>query len=381
MIHRFARRPRARYAAAALAVVVLVLGVVAGRPSAAADVYEVKGVAVDVTSETVTKARDEAIAQAHEMAFRRLLERLTLQADRDRLPRPRAPEIAGLVHDFSVAQEKTSSKRYIGRLDFRFKREDVRSLLVDFGLSFAETLSKPVLVLPVYESAGALLLWDTPNPWREAWEAVPNADGLVPLVLPLGDLSDIAAIGAEQAVKGDVQRLTEIAGRYGAEDALVARATLRLDPQTGRPELSVSATRQGADAPEQTLVRSFAAAADEEVDGLLRRAALEVAMQVEDDWKRDNLLQFGQQGVLSVSVPITRLDDWLTVRDRLAGIAVVRYAELVLLSRSQVLLNLHYLGAPEQLGLALAQADLALAREDDVWTLKPRGGATAGGAL
>ena len=378
MIHRSARRLRVRRVVAALTAVVLAAAV--GVPAIAAGVYEVKDVAVDATSETVTQARDEAHATAHEMALRRLLERLTLRADHGRLPQLDASQIAGLVQDFSVAQEKTSSTRYIGRLDFRFKREDVRTLLIDFGISFAETRSKPVLLLAVYESAGALLLWDTPNPWRDGWEAVPVGDGLVPLILPLGDLSDIAAIGAEQAVKGDVQRLAAIARRYGAEDALVARATLRLNPQTGRPELSVSATRQGGAASEQTFVRSFASAGEEDVESLLRRAALEVAVQVEDDWKRDNLLQFGQQGMLSVSVPITGLGDWRIVRDRLGGIAVIRYSEVVLLSRERVLLNLHYLGTPEQLGLALAQADLTLARDNDVWTLRPTGEATADGA-
>ncbi len=377
MIHRSARRLRLGRVAVARALVVLAM--IGAVPAMAAGVYEVEGVAVDVTSETVTQARDEAHAAAHEIAFRRLLERLTLRADQARLPQLESSEIAGLVQDFSVAQEKTSSTRYIGRLDFRFRREDVRNLLIDFGISFAETGSKPVLVLAVYESAGALLLWDTPNPWRDGWEAVPAGDGLVPLILPLGDLNDIAAIGAEQAVRGDAQRLAVIAGRYGAEDALVARATLRLNPQTGRPELSVSATRQGGVASEQTFVRSFASVGEEDVESLLRRAALEISVQVEDDWKRDNLLQFGQQGVLSVSVPITGLGDWRTVRDRLAGIAVIRYTEVVLLSQTRVLLNIHYLGSPEQLGLALAQADLALAQDDEVWTLRPTGEATAGG--
>ncbi|MCH8835833.1 MAG: DUF2066 domain-containing protein, partial [Proteobacteria bacterium] len=162
----------------------------------AIDVFEVMGVDVDVTAETAAAARGEALVDGERRAFRRLLERLTLLADRDRLPEFSRDEITAYVKDFSIAEEKASAVRYLATLNFRFKAEDVRRLLIDYALPFAETASKPLLVLPVYQAAGALLLWDDPNPWRDAWAARPTVDGLVPLMLPLGDLSDIAAIGA-----------------------------------------------------------------------------------------------------------------------------------------------------------------------------------------
>ena len=335
----------------------------------AVDVFEVTGVDVDVTAETAAAARGEALVDGERRAFRRLLERLTLLADRDRLPEFTRDEITAYVKDFSIAEEKASAVRYLATLNFRFRAEDVRRLLIDNALPFAETASKPLLVLPVYQAAGALMLWDDPNPWRDAWAARSTVDGLVPLVLPLGDLSDIAAIGAEQAVKGDAQRLTAIAAKYRAGDTLVAHGILRLDTRRGLPDLEVYLTRFGTALQEQTVVRTFAAAGDESLDELLRRAAAVLAQQVEDNWKRDNLLQFGRPAVLAVTVRIKSLGDWLVVRKRLAGVAVIRRADLALLSRAEVRVNLHYIGESDQLTLALEQADLTLSREDDEWIL------------
>jgi len=344
----------------------------ASQPSPAADavdVFEVKDVAVDVTASTAAEAREDALVQGEIAAFQRLLERLTLRAHRDKLPELPKSDIDIYVQDFSVADEKTSSVRYLARLNFRFKAEEVRRLLHDFGIPFAETVSKPVLVLPVFQDAGALILWDDPNPWREAWLNRPPTHGLVPTILPVGDLADIAAIGAEQAMDGDAQRLTAVAARYGASDALVVFGVLRFDAASNRRALEVYFTRYGTQLREQTEVMTFTQEKIETVPQLLLRAARDLTQIVDDNWKRDNLLQLARSGVVAAVVPITGLRDWLAVRKRLERVAVVRKAEMVLLSQDEVRVNLHFLGDPAQLALALEQADLRLFEESGEWLL------------
>ena len=333
------------------------------------DVFEVKGVAVDVTADTAAAARVQALAEGERIAYGRLLGRLVPITEQNRLPDLGSGEVAQLVKDLSVAEEKTSAVRYLAKLDIRFKGEEIRRLLIDYGIPFAETPSKPVLLLPVYQAAGALLLWDDPNPWRDAWGKGAAGDGLVPLVLPLGDLADIAAIGAEQAIGGDGQRLAAVAARYGAGDTLVAHATLRLDPLSRRSTVEVYLTRYGTAHQEQTFVKSYASKGKESLVDLLGRAAADLTRQVQDNWKNDNLLQFTRQAVVAVTVRIGGLSDWLAVRERLGRVAVIRKAELVLLSRDEVRVNLHYIGEPEQLSLALEQADLAISKDGDDWIL------------
>jgi len=357
--------------------VAAVLAVVAADPAAAQDteVFEVRGVAVDVTAETAAAAREEALAIGEKKALQRLFERLTLSEDRDYLPDLNGEERALLVRDFTVAEEKTSAVRYLATLNYRFNAEEVRNLLIDYGVPFAETSSKPVLVLPAYEAAGALVLWDDPNPWRAAWRTRPVVEGLVPLVLPVGDLADIAAMGVEQAVAGDRQRLDALARRYRTGDVLVAHAILGLDPDGGRPLLEVLVARYSPTGPEHTTAETFRSAEGESTEALLARAAAALAAAIEDDWKRDNLMQFGRPGVTAVAVPIGGLADWLAVRARLGRVAVVRRFDLVLLSRDEARINLHYLGDIDQLTLALAQADLILTEQNGEWTLGLAAGA------
>jgi len=336
--------------------------------AASSAVFSVRGVKVDVTAASTSEARDKALAMGERAAFRQLLERLTLRSDYRLLPNFSGGEIASYVLDFEVAEEKASAVRYLATLNYSFKADDVRRLLIDREIPFAETTSKPVLVLPVYQTAGTLLLWDDPNPWRQAWDERPEMYSLVPAILPLGDLADIAVIGPEQAVAGDDQRLSAIAGRYDAGDTVVAHATLKMDRE--RPDLEVYVTRYGTALQEQTVVKSFASGPAETLEMLLARAAIELTSQIEDNWKRDNLLQFGRQAVIAVKIRIGGLKDWLDIRSRLDGVAVIRRSDLVILSLDEVRVNLHYIGEPEQLALALEQADLVINREGDGWVLE-----------
>lgn len=338
--------------------------------AAAAKLFAVEGVEVDITAVSATEARAKALAKGEVRAFDILLKRLTLMAFHDRLPKLSRRNITEMIQDFEVAEEKASTVRYIASLNYRFHADAVRALLDRHAIPFAETESKPVVVLPVYQAAGALLLWDDPNPWRAAWEGRPkDVGGLVPTILPSGDLADMRTIGAEQAIEGDMQRLEEVATKYGAGDVVVTHGILRMDSYGGLPELEAYMTRFGFALQEHTVVKSFSAKQGETIEALLARAAIQLTIQIEDNWKQDNLIKHAEPAMVTLSVPVSNLNDWIRVRDRLNGVAVVSQFETTVMSKHVVRLNLHYIGDAEQLALSLDQADLVLWDEAGFWYL------------
>ncbi len=344
------------------------------RVSSAQQVFTVPDVVVDATAETAAAARVTALAQGQSLAFRRLLERLTLRADYGRLPSAKEAGLDDLVRDFQIEEEKTSAVRYLARLKIRFKPGAIRHLLRSSNIPFAETISKPVLVLPVYDIAGALSLWDEPNPWRDAWARLPARDSLVPLVVPLGDLADIADIGAEQAVKGDMKRLGAIARRYAAADSLVAVATLRMAAlanltEVQVPMIQINVTRIGGASLGRTIIETFTAETPDGLLAMLAKAVRNIADQVEEMWKQDNLIRIGRKDVLTAELAISKLADWLKAKKLLRGITFIRRSDLVYLSRNKAVVRLQFNGDQEQLKLALAQSDLLLSQGPTSWVL------------
>ena len=82
------------------------------------------------------------------------------------------------------------------------------------------------------------------------------------------------------------------------------------------------------------------------------------------------MLEFERAGVVAVTLPINSLKQWVDAKRRLSRVAVIENAELVLLSHTEVRLNIHFIGEAEQLKLALAQADMVLTEDEGSWIVK-----------
>jgi len=304
-------------------------GILAGAALAqgSADIFTVRDVPVDETAATAADARQAALAVGQRRAFRRLMERLVPEDQQDRVPSVESSTLQYYVQDFSVNNERTSTVRYLADLTFRFNGDEVRSFLRNAGVGFAETRSKPVVVLPVFSGPGTdSALWLADNPWRDVWALKPGDDGLVPLIVPIGDLDDLAAIDAPRALNGDPESLKAIAERYGADDVLVTAASLAGDPQDGSAVLEVVTRRYHDGAASVTLRDKLIQVSGEPYDGFLKRGADRIDDAVQEAWKQQYVLQFGNQRSILVYVPLTGLDDWLKVRKRLDGVAAIQQA-------------------------------------------------------
>ncbi len=358
----------------------LLLGAAAALAAPAAaqsgyDVFTVGPVPVDVTAANANAARDQALIEGERRGFQTLLERLTLPAGRSRVPPLSNAQLTDLVQGFEVGSERRSGVRYIAQYSFRFRPDAVRQLLTGAGISFAETPSKPLLVLPVLrEEGGPTVLWDDPNPWRDAWSHVKLPIGLVPLVIPLGEIDDVQAIDAESAIRGDDARLGAISQRYQGADVLVSQATL-LHGILHAVNVQTTRYSPGNPAGQQSWSIAVSANAGESDADIMARGITLTMARIEEAWKVANILDPRQSGTLVVRVPTATLEDWVAVRDRLARIPAVRASQLITLDRDGARVEIRYLGDPAQLRLALAQRNLELSGADPDWVLQQRAGA------
>ncbi len=362
-----------------LPAIILVLAAAGAAPRdlGAAEVFTVRGVPVDVTAETAAAARETAHAQGQAEAFGRLLARLLPAAELPRVPPLEPAQVVEYVSDFEVAEERTSDVRYLASMTVRFNANAVRRFLADNELTHAETQSKPVVVVPVYGPAELARIWEDGNPWWSAWAARPTGAGLVPLIVPLGDLADIGTLNAGQALAGDMAALGRLAARYGAEDVLITQAVLHGEPELGPVAIQVGTSRLGR-RQQSTTIETFTQAEDEDLAALYDRAVTAVAEGVQEDWKQRNLLRPGLAQRITVAVPIAGLDEWLKIRRRLEGVAGVQRSDIVALSRAQSEIDISFVGDEQQLVLAMAQSDLDLSfDESEGWRLRLAGAVEA----
>lgn len=334
------------------------------------DIFTAVNLPVDVTAESALEAREKALQDGQRMALRRVLTRITLRTDHSSLPEPEDKAIEQMVATVAVANEKTSTVRYLAKVTVRFHRSAVRQLLLDAGIRFSETRAKPILVLPVLEKGAALSLFENSNIWRNAWAGLDLAqDALMPLRLPLGDLMDITTITAQAALAGRDDLLKVIAHRYEVNNILVAHAVLNIDLRAGGlPRVAVNLLRFGPGG-KSFEVLDYTVRVGNDLEEAMGRLALLVAMDQQEQWKRRTQLSFGEEISLSALVPLSDLSDWLTVRKRLAASAMVSGFQLQGISLQDAQVVIDYLGDADSLAVSLAQRDLKLVLVDGFWML------------
>ena len=333
---------------------------------AANEVYTVHGIAVDATADTVIDAKKAALSQGYEKAFRALVRKLVPEHDHIKVPKLNSKDALNYVLDISLSAEKSSSVRYIANMTVRFKESQTRALLRNSGAAIAETVSKPVLIIPIEKRAGSNLLWEDRNQWRTAWGGVGTSNGLVPLTMPLGDLDDLSLVDAKGALAGN-EGLWKLARKYGSSDVFLSVAEVNNEGASA----TMSAVRVGRFGEGRRYQLNVTKAEGETTQQMLRRAARSLDNSLQQDWKQANLLQFGVERWIQVEVPIAGLQDWVLVNNRLQGVPAINKVNTRSMNRAQVKLDVYFAGDERQLSLALAQKDLALVlNERSIWELQ-----------
>lgn len=342
---------------------VVLLAACGAAPAQAADgdfLFTVRDVAVDVTSKNAAVAREEAISQGQRIAFRRLTARLLTQEEIDRLELPDENELAAMIHDFEINDEKLSSVRYIARLTFRFKPDPVRDFLADKGHKFSSAGSKPVLVLPFYQTGSRTVIWDDPNPWRDAWHSSRIEEGLVPVRVPLGDLQDMRDVPGDRILGGTQSSMDSITRRYGAGDAVFAIAFSKEETPNPAKGIQVFLYRMRAGGAEYITTIEIAPHPGDTLKALLERGVQAVHAHLQREWKSQIVSDPSAKGEITVYVTLGDLRDWVRTRDKLERIKAIQDLTVMSLSRDEAKLQLRFRGGEDRLRLALRQHDINL---------------------
>lgn len=346
------------------------------------DPYTVRGILVDATAASTPQAQTKAINEGQRRAFYSLLRKLVPAAYYTDFPVLSDNDITPMVVSFQVADERIAPQRYLAKLTFEFKRQEIRKTLRDSNLPFSEAIAKPLLVLPIYNEGNRKVLWEEPNPWRTAWEDVIDfgvrpevaeislddaAQVLAqPVVVPGGDFADIQAIDAKQAVSLNEEAIASIESSYETTGTLVISATLRED-RNGNPILDISRQRSGQFS--TTVIDSYQGTDDPVF--LMQSAILDILQKLQEEWKQENIIDFSVENTLAVTTQVTNLENWLKLQERVTDLSAVSSIRTVELSVDRVFWYITFLGSVDQLQTSLAQQDMQLVDNNGYWTLDP----------
>ena len=326
--------------------------------------YEVRGVEVRVEAENAAKAKVEAIFEAQEKAFNRLLVRLLGSDANARLPEIDSGEIARSMAGMSIEKERTAPKLYMATFTIRFRREAIQQLLDANELKFTARQAETVLLLALYKIGSRAVLWESPNPWRDAWTSLGPENSLTPVLLPLGDLNDVSAISARDVLEGKAEKLEALKERYKVDYVLISVAEANGDKS------GLRATLRG-ESPLGTLnwEETFTGPPGD-IEAIAAVAAKRLLSAMEQQWRAEGpRTPASAAGVYTVAVPFSGLQEWQQIRDRIRATFGVNALEIKSLSARGAIVDITYDGELAQLNTALAGQGLILADNGEALVL------------
>ncbi len=332
-----------------------------------ADVFTVSNVKVDETAKDASSAKVKAVGAAQVIAFRRLIRRITPQGSAEQLPEFGANEVSNMTSGMTFESEQTGPTRYKATLKISFLPDSVRELLYQYSVPIAEEQSTTILLVPVWKTANGHILWDGKNPWKEAWVGVDLEHSLTPALVPIGDLTDVSAITAEEAAARDSVKLEALRLRYAADKVVVSVATQQQD---GTIHISLKGETSFG-------FLNYAHAfqiRDGDIATTLSDAALRFLFAMEETWKA-NTAQINAPdsslNELTVAIPFDSLSEWNSLRARLQQTFGVSAVEIDSLSARGGIVKVRYEGGIDELREALKVSGLILSEVGGTWVIQP----------
>ena len=332
--------------------------------------FTVEDVRVDITSASAVAAREEAFEKAQVDAFTILAGRM-VSGEAATQQIPDVDTISTMIKDYQISNEQLSTVRYVATYKFRFDDNAVRRYFNAADVPYSDVSASPALVLPFYVRDGKNILWSPYNVWLNAWNRADNLDGLVPLVVPLGDIADVSDIGGDEALDYNNARLNRLLQRYNSSEAVILIATpdealSRVqgegDAATGTLDIQIYRTDRGY--PEQVQGVQVSAGGSDTLASLMDKAVLEVQKAMRADWKLKTATATSAsaagQSALRVRVPYSSLKEWADTQRALRRVYGLSAFKIVSVTPKQAYVDIMFDGNENRLGIALAQANLHL---------------------
>ena len=343
-------------------------------PAGAADnVYTVANYPIEASADNAVAAKEKALADGQQAAFRSLLKRLIPVTSYPQSKRLASVKAADLIEGVRVRAERNSSTEYIASFDFSFQAKGVRDLLRREGIPFTDDQAPLVTLVPVWRSAAAQPPREEAA-WTKVWKGLDLENSLTPIKLqPLGKSIRPEIVNAIAA--GDGNAMRTLAAEYNTEYVLLALA----EPDTTAGRLSV--TIAGRDAVGAiTLQRPYRIDAGD--PGYASELAAVVALRtLEGRWKAIKVRGGAPASVatgggggggdtdLLIAVEFRGMSEWQEISRKLAGTPGVEELEVAGLSARGARVTLRYAEGAQQLPDELARQGLNLRNARGSWVL------------
>lgn len=319
---------------------------------AVGSIFTVRDVQVEASGESGVKACEQAYAQGHEPAWKKLIERIVPEGDWSRVPQPAPEQLNEFVAGFQPSGEKRSTSKCIATMNYVFRGDLVKKYLRERSIAYADRRGPATLAIALYDKPDGTRLWGDDNLWLNAFRDVKLEHELIPVEAPFGDDGDKAAIPPGTSMGTDWLTYKTIADKYGMKGVLVARATYT----NGQVDVKAThVTEQGSE-------EFTATGTGDDERGALRDAVRKLGAAMNAAWKERAAIDNSMSANIVVWAPYRSLQERNSIEQRLRKIQNILAVTVLRVTTTGMSISLGYRGRKDQFQAALKEAGFGIYR-------------------
>jgi hypothetical protein len=341
--------------------------------------YTVGNYPVEATAANAVAAKEQALADGQQAAFRSLLKRIVPVTAYKQLTRLSDVKAADLVSGVSVRSERNSATDYIASLDFSFQPDAVRAALSKQGIAFVDEQAPSVTVLTILLQGNPPAANNDTGLWRRAWTGLDLQHTITPVAIQ--DLKPtIHADTINMLLSGEDNGLRALNTEYGTSLIVVAVA----EPDMTTKKLTV--TLAGRDAVGPLLLKRTYRFSNGDLDYASQLAAVVALGVLEGRWKA---VKSGAAQSAAADTPVWEAStggsgedvtliaefgssgQWDQIRSQLLDTPGIDALNIATVSERSADISLKYPGGVRSLANALGARGLSLVNTDSGWVLHP----------
>ena len=153
------------------------------------DIFKVENTILKTDYSKEKYSRNEAIIEAINSSFDTFAKRVLVEDEYWKIKNIEFNNINESILKFNILEEEKNKKNFIFKTSITFHKKKIQNLLNSRNIIYTDTVSSPVLVIPILKYNNTIRLWED-NFFLSNWNLDEDKNRLVKYLIPTGDLED-----------------------------------------------------------------------------------------------------------------------------------------------------------------------------------------------
>ena len=153
------------------------------------DIFKVENTILKTDYSKEKYSRNEAIIEAINSSFDTFAKRVLVEDEYWKIKNIDFNNINESIVKFNILAEEKNKKNFIFKTSITFHKKKIQNLLNSRNIIYTDTVSSPVLVIPILKYNNTIRLWED-NFFLSNWNLDEDKTKLVKYLIPTGDLED-----------------------------------------------------------------------------------------------------------------------------------------------------------------------------------------------